>query len=319
MAKRQYRHEDVAAIPKGWRVRTRVAGGHMARIAFSPTGKEKLKLVEILHPKSERNPCPNRAKLNPLLDSLVSGAAAAAGAVLATKAIEARKKKKNKKRQAVGRRQKAVGSRQSGASAVGQDEYRKDAELLGRAARKSNPNGGAAKMYADFHGRSPREVIALQESHVKAGQYAALGEMGDLWLQPVSNDVPFGQWPKPEIVFEKKDKVKLATDAEGKQLFLIGGNQEMLEKELLEVEAGPGGNGDRRFVALGLAYGISYISEKVFDGFQPTEYVHVLGEETGEVPAAYYDRAKKKILLVGGAYRIEPANKKLGASPGIAN
>jgi len=135
----------------------------------------------------------------------------------------------------------------------------------------------------------------------------------ELWLQPVDGDP--SRWPAPDIEFDRGDRVKLSADAAGKQLYLVGGKQELpldyLERQGFDV--------DHRFVSLGEAHGISYITEKKFDDFQTVEYAHELGEETGERPTVYYDREAKRILLVGGAYKIAPVDQELGASPGIVN
>ncbi len=176
---------------------------------------------------------------------------------------------------------------------------------------KENPVS-AAEAYTEFHGRGPREVLTFQESSVQAGDYFALGDMGGLWLHTVNGKA----WGRPDIQFEKQDGVKLAADKDGKQLFLMGGNQELPRKF---IEQHTGGTKAMRFAPLGVAHGISYHTEKSFDRFRKSEYVHAFGEETGEKPEAYYDTELERIYLVGGAYRIENLDPALGASPGIAN
>ncbi|MGA8224015.1 MAG: hypothetical protein WB780_20365 [Candidatus Acidiferrales bacterium] len=56
MAKRAtFRHEDVEAVPRGWRVRTIAHGEHRVRVAF-PAGRRQKgggKLISILHPNKE--------------------------------------------------------------------------------------------------------------------------------------------------------------------------------------------------------------------------------------------------------------------------
>lgn len=63
----QFRIEHVAPKPSGWRVRTKRTGRHELRIAFPPgpqrTGSGKL--LEVLHPKGERNPDCELAGKNP--------------------------------------------------------------------------------------------------------------------------------------------------------------------------------------------------------------------------------------------------------------
>lgn len=54
----QFRIQRVATKPRGWRVRTKREGEHELRIGFPPGPRHRGvgKLLEILHPKSERNP-----------------------------------------------------------------------------------------------------------------------------------------------------------------------------------------------------------------------------------------------------------------------
>lgn len=180
---------------------------------------------------------------------------------------------------------------------------------------RPNPNGnGAAQMFEDFHGRAPSEILTLQEALLTSGDYTALGDMGSLWLEPVKGREP-NEWPEPDIEFEKSDKVKLATDSKGKQLYLVGGNQK-LPLDYLEKHGVPT---DKRFISLGEVYGISYLTRKSFDGFRESEYAHEFGEKTGERPFAFYDAELHRIVLVGGAYSIAGVDDALGASPGIVN
>lgn len=178
--------------------------------------------------------------------------------------------------------------------------------------RKRNQSA-AAQLYKDFHGRAPSEVLVMQEALLKAGDYTVLGDMGSLWLEAVKGEP--SHWPVPDIEFEPSDRVKLATDAPGKQLYLVGGNQ-TLPLSYLEKH---GVSTDRRFISLGEVFGISYRTAKTFDGFNKMEYAHEFGENTGERPFAYYDSELKRIVLVGGGYSIAGVDDPLGASPGIVN
>ncbi len=178
---------------------------------------------------------------------------------------------------------------------------------------RGNPDQGAkaAQLYKDFHGKPSREVIRLHDALLKAGDYTALGNDPEFWLEPVTGDP--AQWPKADIEFIKSDKVKLATDSRGKHLYIVGGNQKMPAELLRGLET------DGRIVNLGTCYGISYQTEKIFDSFQTTTYAHEFGEETGERPELHYDTETQRLLIVGGAYHIAGVDKALKASPGIVN
>ena len=179
--------------------------------------------------------------------------------------------------------------------------------------RNQSSGAPAAKLYKDFHGKASKEVIRLQEALMKAGDYTALGDDPEFWLEPVKGDPH--KWPAADIEFEKKDKVKLATDAKGKRLYIVGEQQKLpaayFKKEGFET--------DGRYVFLGTCYAISYQTEKVFDGFRTTIYAHEFGEETGERPELIYDQESERLLLVGGAYKIAGVDDALKASPGIVN
>jgi len=60
----RFRHEDIAAVPQGWKVRTvSTPSGHRVRVAF-PKGRRKTgsgRLVSILHPNTCANPCTLRS------------------------------------------------------------------------------------------------------------------------------------------------------------------------------------------------------------------------------------------------------------------
>jgi len=177
--------------------------------------------------------------------------------------------------------------------------------------KKSNPDT-AAEAYTEFHGRAPHEILEGTERHIKAGDYFALGEMRGLWLRPVKGDP--SNWGE-DLSFTKADGVKLACDPQGAQLYFIGGNQDLPDSEL----TAQGYPVSERWVELGTCYAIDYRTEKSFDRFRSHDYAHEFGEETGERPTAWYDREARKIVLVGGAYKIAPLDANLGASPGIVN
>jgi hypothetical protein len=66
MMAKSFRHEDIAAVPSGWKVRTvTTPSGHRVRVAFPP-GRRKTgsgRLVSILHPNRGPNPCLNPCTL----------------------------------------------------------------------------------------------------------------------------------------------------------------------------------------------------------------------------------------------------------------
>lgn len=301
----QYRHEDVATVPRGWRVRTKAhRSGAQVRIAYPPGAHKEGsgRLISILHPNKRGNHpaglhlsiCqdPDFAKeLNPKAITYLQAAEEAAKSGSYGKTSKLLRKYVSKKKK----------------------ELEPAPEVRSQNAKHRKNQTGAAQLYTDFHGRAPSEILTMQEALMTSGDYTALGDMGSLWLEPVKGEP--SQWPVPAIEFEKKDKVKLATDAQGQQLYLVGGNQKLpldyLEKHGVAVE--------KRFISLGEVYGISYLTTKSFDGFRESEYAHEFGEKTGERPSAFYDAELQRIVLAGGAYSIADLDDALGASPGIVN
>lgn len=335
----QYRHEDVATVPRGFRVRTVTAGGHKVRVAFPPGPRRKGagKLVSILHPKAE-NPKKCNAKSKTEIEQQIK---ALESKKARPKELSVREEKKlaklymQRRGWNPGAPVPATAFRVELPKSKGWNKAHAQREAIKRhpdtdlhwaeknkvtgnwdvwlTRRTSNPHNGAAQMYEDFHGRAPSEILTMQEALMTSGDYTALGDMGSLWLEPLKGEP--SHWPDPDIEFVKSDKVKLATDSKGKQLYLVGGNQK-LPLDYLEKH---GVSTDKRFISLGEVYGISYLTTKSFDGFRDSEYAHEFGEQTGERPFAFYDAELKRIVLVGGAYSIAGVDDALGASPGIVN
>jgi hypothetical protein len=70
----RFKHEDVSAVPAGWKVRTVTHGDHRVRVAFPPGRKVKGsgRLVSVLHPVHENPTCAIRSS-NPA-ELLIMGA-----------------------------------------------------------------------------------------------------------------------------------------------------------------------------------------------------------------------------------------------------
>ena len=281
---------------------------------------------------------PSTKRKNPLLEAIVGGAAAGTAVVAAQKLLRKNKRNSGERWVSVGRKhgglvgmvlevQGGPGSRRHrlyipgmGAQWVSGRVYDVGAPAeRGMADKfKRNPEAkesGAAKGYADFHGRSPKEVLEMTETHLQSGDYYSLGDITGLWLiEPVDGD-PNG-WGRATLEFGKKDGVLLAASEDSnRQLYILGEDCCIPLAALRELGLDTG----KQFIPLGPVYGIGYLTEKKFDGFQTQEYAHRFGDVTGEVPSAFYDKKAKRILLVGGGYSIAPLDDEMGASPGIVN
>jgi hypothetical protein len=169
---------------------------------------------------------------------------------------------------------------------------------IGRKRKRNYEN--ALDLAVKFHGRrigmdkDTGLPVADYGSHDELGQ---LGKVASLTIGDKEAEKP---WCK-RITWGGKEAPDLAAEPGGTQLYLVGGNQNIdrsLDK--LPIDA------SKDMLDLGFAYQIEYFTRKEFDNFQPVTYYHDLGEETGESPRVVYDRVKRRIHLVGGAYKVKP-------------
>lgn len=279
-----YRTQHVGQTPRGWKVRTTLSGRHRLRVAYPPGARRKGtgKVVEILHPKGE-NPC----DVTP---------AAAQKTADKMPPVPGRGKHKNRRRNSP---ELVI------LGATGNPKSKKRKKRL-------NPDEmqEATELYTMFHGSTPKEILEIQQNEEARKTYAGLGDLLSLIvLTPGS-----GKVDEVEIAFGRKDDVLLASSPDGKQLYLIGGNQN-LNGSLEQF----GVDTSKDLVDLGEAKQITYHAAKYFDGYEPIDYVHDFGEETGVLPRLFYNKLQKRLALVGGAYKVELDNLVEGMSPGIVN
>jgi hypothetical protein len=191
---------------------------------------------------------------------------------------------------------------------------RKVAELAGQAARKvraavrgakkkrKNPvelesiahlgeaEAEAAQMFERFHGEPPTRAIDLVE---EVAYRKVLAKCGKLLELRVLDDADY------ELCLTPKGVDVYATP-DGGQLYFIGGDQ------AIDIEAlGLGHMLPKDHLCLGRCFYIAYHTAKDFHDFQPTDYEHQFGEETGELPALNYDVLNRRIYLTGGAYQVK--------------
>lgn len=198
----------------------------------------------------------------------------------------------------------------------GRGRKRNSAELLilgnpKKGYRKVNPEGlgQAAELYEKFHGETPREVLSVQESSAMRRVYTGLG-----WLSQL---LVIGRAGTIELAFDADDeetRVLVATSPDGKQIYFIGGDQDLgrsLDKFTEDTS--------KDFIDLGECVHLGYVTQKYFDDFKTFDYHHDLGEESRVVPQLYYNKLQRRMILVGGEYRVELENLVEGMSPGIIN
>lgn len=215
--------------------------------------------------------------------------------VLATKKSKASRNAANPKR---GRRRNQV----------------EDEALSVPADERVNDTDQAVSLFQKFHGKEPEEVLELQRSAAMRLDYTALGDLRAIGLGAATlhGTELVHHWEKLSSVDFDGDGVKLASAPNGKQLYLIGGNQD-LSGSITDFE---GVDPEKDLIDLGEAGFVVYDARKKHSNFEPVEWVHEFGEENGTLPRLVYDRLKQEVFFVGGEYFIDLAQE---LSPGIEN
>lgn len=216
--------------------------------------------------------------------------------------------------------------------------------------KRRNPEADAAGLYRSFHGKPPEETVEIHEDIEEHGWLGNLGELTEIFV-----DTPTGyrlhlEWSG------KEDTPFLAANEDGTQLYVKGGKQSVdlakikmddadwVKDRMVLGEFSPpdpcskcGGEfvysqkanrwqcSECKHVAniepekgpVDRVHNITYHTEKDFDEFQPIDYQHSLGEETGDVPTLEYDPRNELLFIAGGRYRIK--QPLLETSPGIEN
>jgi hypothetical protein len=178
-----------------------------------------------------------------------------------------------------------------------------------RADRNPSETKQAVRLFQGFHGHDPKEIA---EQHVSAAvrlDYTALGDLKYLVVE-----TPLGK--EATFTFEG-DGVKLASSPDGKQLYCIGGDQNILP--LLDERSR-----EKDFIDLGDGLEVAYLARKVHGEFRPIEYFHEFGELNGAHPRLMFDKMRKQIFFIGGDYFIDVNMRAPGTplgkvSPGIEN
>jgi hypothetical protein len=163
----------------------------------------------------------------------------------------------------------------------------------GRGRRNPDELAEGAELYAEFHGKSPRELLEIEESAVSRQEFVSLGDLVELRMELPDRGIL-------KFTFAESDGVKLASSPNGKQLYFIGGDQNILPG--LEEH---GIDTSKDLLDLGDAVFVSYDAQKWQTNFDDTIWEHHLGEESGQFPRAFFDKFKCRIFLAGGNYRIE--------------
>lgn len=165
-----------------------------------------------------------------------------------------------------------------------------------------NP-ASAAALSESFHGRGVEEQIEVSEEVLEHDDLAALGVLLKIELKR-------GQ--VIEFSTDRGEETFLAANAEGSQLYCVGGDQS-IELEPFDVDP------TKEYIVLGHVKWVFYATDKQHLGRADKKtgpYKHKLGEESGHMPELIYDSLNQSLLFAGGRYYI-PQDMDGGASSGI--
>lgn len=276
-------------------MRSRREGKHVIRMGFPPGPRHEGsgKVLEILHPKTNpfcaKHSCSisRKAKANPA-ELLIFG---------------------NPKNPPTADTRQRIKATRERATRI-------------RAARLTNPKmrrnpsdtEQAVKLFEGFHGRDAEKIVEAQRSAAMRLDYAACGPLVAVGFDDngYSEERLPKMWDKcPHINFEG-DKVVLASAPNGKQLYFIGGNQN-LDSQLSDFKE-EGVDIEKDLIDLGAVVFVVYEARKAHDNFEPADYCHRFGKGDQSLPRLAYDKVKKEMLLIGGEYFI---SIEAGLSPGI--
>jgi hypothetical protein len=165
--------------------------------------------------------------------------------------------------------------------------------LTGKKNGKRNPGEEAAAMYETFHGKP---ATGFREYTVKRHFHKYLANCGRLLYLDVA------LFAKKGGLRLKPRGVSVDTTETGGQLYFNADAASAMEVDLSEF--GLAGT-TKDFVDLGECFEIAYHTSKDFHDFEPTDYWHKFGEESGVFPTLSYDVRNRRLYLTGGNYQVK--------------
>lgn len=315
----RYRHEDVASVPSGWKVRTVAHGNHRVRIAFPPGRKQtgSGRVVSILHPLKGENPCTN---------GMCTARSSNPAELMVMSANPPRRRNAEAKQQREGEKirqnlLKLADRAQKKGLVQTANTYRELArknpsELLVMGANPRievvhGENPGVEEIHEEFTGQEVLYVDVYNEPHMPRGRYAQLGPLMALFFKPVDGGPVLRIGSPPELKDKSDwrsywggDPPMIVTDDSAKQIYFVGGAQDISDSlGALHAQALMGRPG---VYELGKVRRIDYECRKEHVAHPDEDlWKHNHGEEDGALPTLLFDARHKRLLYEGGNYRIE--------------
>jgi hypothetical protein len=169
--------------------------------------------------------------------------------------------------------------------------------------KKRNPDtaeADAAAVSESFHGRPAKSVKDYEEIEARRTTLADLGRLIELVvLDDDDNEITLGPFKAVRCACspEKDAKGKPV----GRSIYFVSGDQ-ALNLEALGID----GRRVKDQIRIGDAVAITYFTSKAFHDFEPSDYEHQFGEETGDLPTLNYDTLSRRLFLTGGSYEVRP-------------
>lgn len=188
-------------------------------------------------------------------------------------------------------------------------------EIVDRTPKKlrslfsHNPEGAAAALSEAWHGRPAKTATDVIDKVHYHGVLTDLGRLKEITVMVTERK---GQ----KIFFDAQ--TRLASSENGKQLYVVGGDQS-LDLKALGID---GEEAEKDCVVVGEVHSIVYVTAKQHLGKADKEtgpYEHELGEDGGIMPILIYDTLNKQIGFAGGSYFIDPTDYDGSHSAGIRN
>jgi hypothetical protein len=175
-----------------------------------------------------------------------------------------------------------------------------------RGRRRNGEIEDAQKMFQKFHGRRPTTIEEVQQRQQYRQTMSGLGVL--MFLRTDLTQ----EWNGKGVglTFSEEDKVIVASDPAGNQIYFLGGNQDVtgiLPRNYVD--------GRKDFIDLGACDCIIYTADKDFDNFEEKDYQHEFAEEGEKYdlektwrrlrPRLMFDQLNQQLYLIGGAYEVK--------------
>lgn len=188
-----------------------------------------------------------------------------------------------------------------------------------RTATKRRRNQGvgeggfeeAMRINERFHGRPTREILEAVQEYKYVKNQAVLGQLIELCITTDGKTgipIRFGE----ERNDNKSDETRplLTCDPQGQQLYVV--DTEYSDQSFNPEELGiPDDERKHQFCIVGDIHSITYFADKHHlegpkeEQARGTSYEHEFGEEGGYPPCLVYDYENRKVMIIGGTYKVE--------------